>query len=447
MVTNVAFPALEELSIDEMPNITEIWDKNLLPAESFCLLRSLDVKECEKLMNVVPSHILPQLNSIETLEVSECPEMEVIVVLEKREEETQEATNKDTIIVFPKLGYLTLRELENLKGVCAYKSEDRLCFNVQVAFPALEELCIDSMPNITEIWDNYLLQPESFCLLRSLRVQGYEKLSSLIVQDCEKLMNVVPSHMLPFLKNIQTLKVSNCPQMEVVVVLEKREEDTQETTNKDMIIVFPQLREMTLGGLENLKGVCAYKSENRLCFNIQVEFPSLEELSIYSMHNITKIWDKNLLHPDSFCLLRSLGVRGYEKLRSLTVDNYKKLMNGIPSHMFPLLKNIETLCVFECPEMEVIVVFEKREEETQEATNKDIIMQFPELREMTLRELENFKGVCAYKSEDRLYFNIQVAFPKLSTSYPYLILDEHSEKIFTEATSGKQTCAGFLSQP
>ncbi|KAG5550592.1 hypothetical protein RHGRI_015518 [Rhododendron griersonianum] len=508
--TNKDMFIVQDLSIYGMPNITEIWDKNLFPAESFCLLRSLNVMDCEKLMNVVPSHMLPQLKSIENLEVSDCPEMEAIVILEKREEETQEATNKDMIIVFPQLRKMELRVLENLKGVYVYKSEDQLNFNVQDAFPSLEELSIYEMPNITEIWDKNLLRPESFCLLRSLGVRGYEKLKSLTVQGCKKLMNVVPSHMftllknietlyvsgcpemevivvlekweeetqevttnkdmiisfpelrslklhelenlkgvcayksedrlcfnvqgckklmnvvpshmLPLLKNIETLEVSNCPEMEVIVVLEKREEETQEATNKDMIIVFPQLREMTLRGLENLKGVCAYKSEDRLCFNVQVAFPSLEELSIYEMPNITEIWDKNLLQPESFCLLRSLGVRGYEELRSLTIMGCTKLMNVVPSHMLPLLKNIETLKVSNCPEMEVIVVLEKREEETQEATtNKDMIILFPELWGLTLQGLENLKGVCAYKSEDRLCFNVQVTllvFIKTSQENP-----------------------------
>ncbi|KAF7143022.1 hypothetical protein RHSIM_Rhsim05G0218100 [Rhododendron simsii] len=308
-----------------------------------------------------------------------------------------------------------------------------------VAFPSLEELYIYELRNIAKIWDKNLLQPESFSLSRSLGIQGCEKLRSLKVKGCEKLMNVIPSHILPQLKSIKTLEVFECPEMEVIVVLEKKEKETQEATNKD-IIVFPELTSLWLEELENLKGVCAYKSEDRLCFNVQVAFPALEELVIRSMPNITEIWDTNLLQLESFCLLRSSGVRGYEKLRSLEVKNCKKLMNVVPSHMLPLLKNIRTLSVFNCPEMEVIVVLEKREEETQEAANKDIIV-FPELMLLTLQRLENLKGVCAYKSEDRLCFNVQVVFPKLSTSPFYLDLDTHSRKIFTEATSRKQECA------
>ncbi|KAG5550593.1 hypothetical protein RHGRI_015519 [Rhododendron griersonianum] len=436
IVANVAFPALEELSISSVPNITEIWDKNLIPVESICLIRSLYVWNCEKLMNVIPAHMLFLLKTIKTLEVGCCEEMEVIVELEKREEETQ------------------------------------------VAFPALEELSINRMPNITEIWDKNLLPAESFCRLRSLEiwdceklmnvipshmlfllkkiktlevsycqemevivelekreeetqeatnkdviiVQGCEKLRSLKVKNCEKLVNVVPSHMLPLLKNIETLEVWGCPKMEVIVVLGKREEETQEaTTNKDMIIVFPELRSLKLRKLENLKGVCAYKSEDRLCFNVQVEFPSLEELSIISMPNITEIWDENLLQPESICLLRSSGVLGYEKLRSLTVEDCEKLMNVVPSHMHPLLKNIQTLKVSYCPEMEVIVVLEKREEETQEATNKDMIILFPKLWRLDLIKLKNLKGVCAHKSEDPLCFNVQVTlleFIKTSQENP-----------------------------
>ncbi|KAH7843741.1 hypothetical protein Vadar_020255 [Vaccinium darrowii] len=381
----VAFPALEELSIDSLPNITEIWDKkNLLPTDqSFCLLRSLDVWYCEELINVVPSHVFPRLRNVETLEVYYCLKMEVIVVLEKREEE---ATNKD-IILFPELRSLRLRELKNLKAVCAYKSEDQLDFNVQVAFPALEELYIDSVPNITEIWDKKNLLPtdESFCLLRSLKIEY-----------CDELMNVVPSHVLPRLRNVETLEVRSCSTMEVIVVLEKREE---EATNKDIMITFPELRSLWLWGLENLKAVCAYKSEDQLDFNVQVAFPALDELYISSMPNVTEIWDNNLLPTD----------QSFRLLRSLKVSFCDKLMNVVPSHVLPRLRNVETLEVHYCSKMEVIVDLEEREEE---ATNKDIIP-FPELRSLRLRELENLKAFCAYRSEDQLDFNVQVVFPKL----------------------------------
>ncbi|KAH7843524.1 hypothetical protein Vadar_017675 [Vaccinium darrowii] len=451
----VAFPALEELSIDSLPNITEIWDKkNLLPTDqSFRLLRSLKVSACEELMNVVPSHVLPRLRNIETLKVLFCSKMEVMVVLEKREEE---ATNKD-IIPFPELRSLRLRELKNLKAVCAYKSEDQLDFNVQVvfpklrimslwslerlssfnntsnitetrplfnhqvAFPALEELYIRSVPNITEIWDKKNLLPtdQSFYLLRSLKVEA-----------CKKLMNVVPSHMLPRLRNVETLEVRSCSTMEVMVVLEKREE---EATNKD-IILFPELRSLWLIRLENLKAVCAYKPEDQLNFNVQVvfpklrillleslgrlssfnntsnitetrplfnhqvAFPALEELGI-SKVNITEIWDKNLLPTD----------QSFRLLRSLSVSSCEGLMNVVPSHVLPRLRNVETLDVHNCSKMEVIVVLEKREEA---ASNKDIIP-FPELRRLKLERLKNLKAVCAYKSEDQLDFNVQVVFPKL----------------------------------
>ncbi|KAH7844809.1 hypothetical protein Vadar_031903 [Vaccinium darrowii] len=415
----VAFPALEELDISSLPNITKIWDKNLLPTKSFCVLRSLNVWDCEKLMNVVPSHVFARLRNIETLEVRYCSKMEVIVVLEKREEE---ATNRD-IIPFPELRTLELERLENLKAVWAYKSEDQLDFNVQVAFPALEILDINSVPNITEIWDKNLLPTDqSFRLLRSLEV-GY----------CEELMNVVPSHVFPRLRNVETLRVYNCSKMEVIVVLEKRD---KEATNKD-IILFPELRSLALYKLENLKGFCAYKSEDQLDFNVQVvfpkltilrlwdlerlssfnntsnltetrplfnhqvAFPALDELSI-SKVNITEIWDKNLLPTD----------QSFRLLRSLTVSNCEKLMNVVPSHVLPRLRNVETLKVYYCSKMEVMVVLEKREEETQEATNKDIIP-FPELRKLELQGLENLKGFCAYKSEDQLDFNVQVVFPKL----------------------------------
>ncbi|KAG5547796.1 hypothetical protein RHGRI_013474 [Rhododendron griersonianum] len=248
IITNVAFPALQELYIHSVPAITAIWDMHTFPVlekaadSSFSQLRMMQVSYCSNLVNVVQGF----------------PNMEV----RGAEEIEEEQVDYNYVLQFPQLRILTLYHLGRLSSFndTSIITETRPLLTIhQVAFPALEELSIFSVPNITEIWDKNLLPAESFCLLRSLKVWG-----------CEKLMNVVPSHMLPLLRNIKTLDVYKCPKMEVIVVLEKREEETQEATNKD-IIMFPELTKMTLYALENLKGVCAYKSEDQLNFNVKMK--------------------------------------------------------------------------------------------------------------------------------------------------------------------------------
>ncbi|XP_039173404.1 probable disease resistance protein At4g27220 [Eucalyptus grandis] len=77
----VAFPNLENLYIKGMDNIEMIWHDQI-PADSFSKLKLLSVKECKKLVNVVPSFILGQLLSLETLMAKACDSLEVVFKLQ-----------------------------------------------------------------------------------------------------------------------------------------------------------------------------------------------------------------------------------------------------------------------------------------------------------------------------------------------------------------------------
>ncbi|KAI7997642.1 Disease resistance protein [Camellia lanceoleosa] len=71
----VRFPALERLDIDGLTMITEVWDRKLLPSESFGQLRNVAIRSCQKLVNVGSSNMPRQLAKLEFLEVSHCREL------------------------------------------------------------------------------------------------------------------------------------------------------------------------------------------------------------------------------------------------------------------------------------------------------------------------------------------------------------------------------------
>ena len=88
----VIFPVLEELHIEKLPNITEIWDVQLLSVQD-----KAESSEREKLMNA------------------------------------KELANED-IFVFSKLWYLLIIDMKNLKSFCTNSklSEAQPLFNHQV---------------------------------------------------------------------------------------------------------------------------------------------------------------------------------------------------------------------------------------------------------------------------------------------------------------------------
>ncbi|KAI8000814.1 putative disease resistance protein, partial [Camellia lanceoleosa] len=113
-----AFAALRKLHICNLPYITEIWGKQLLPvpktdAQSFKQLAVINATWCEKLVNVIPSGMLPWLKNLRSIYVKGCPEMEVIV------SKKANATVNGDIISFPQLSSLSIDKLNNLKSFCS----------------------------------------------------------------------------------------------------------------------------------------------------------------------------------------------------------------------------------------------------------------------------------------------------------------------------------------
>ena len=126
----VVFPALEELVIKELPQITQIFDKELLTEESFRQLRKVNLLDCKLLVNVFPSNMLSRLQNLQELYAYNCDNMEVIISM-KGEEEYNEAETKDDIL-FPKLSTLRLEQLNNLKSFYSSTCEAQPLFNKQV---------------------------------------------------------------------------------------------------------------------------------------------------------------------------------------------------------------------------------------------------------------------------------------------------------------------------
>ncbi|CAL5394108.1 unnamed protein product [Camellia sinensis] len=216
----VTFPALEELYICGLPKLTEIWDRKLLPLESFKELKELKV-----------------------------------VVLENGEEE-EKAENNTSTISFPHLTRMDFVNLQSLKSFCTSRFETQSLFTSQVTFPALEKLSIGVLPKLTKIWDRKLLPLESFQELRDVTIWG-----------CEKLVNVGSSNMPRQLPKLEALDVRGCQELKVVVLENGEEEEKEE--NNTSTISFPHLTRMNFVNLQSLKSFCTSRSETQSLFTSQ----------------------------------------------------------------------------------------------------------------------------------------------------------------------------------
>ncbi|KAH7854906.1 hypothetical protein Vadar_018938 [Vaccinium darrowii] len=420
----VILPVLEELKVEALNSIEEIWDKQSpsvnQETESFGQLRNIEVKGCKKLMNLVPSNILPRLRNLQFLKVDGCPNVEFVVFKNKKGEE--EAADDSTLII-PQLRDLQIWKMEKLKSFYSSSttSNAQSLFNHQVwgayvlktaqsfvmdggassknervysvILPVLEELKVEALNSIGEIWDKQSpsvnQETESFGQLRNIEVKG-----------CKKLMNLVPSNILPRLRNLQFLKVEDCPNVEFVVFKNKKGE---EEAADDSTLIIPQLRDLQIQKMENLKSFYSSSttSNAQSLFNHQVAFPTLEDLLIRQVPMITRIWvQQPLLKPEK-------EVESFCKLKSIQVWHCDQLEYVLPSYMLPQLHNLLQLDIAGCKELEVIVSKKLKEKE---ATNNDILV-FPQLKTLKLSGLDNLKCFCT--GTDQLLFSHKVAFPAL----------------------------------
>lgn len=132
---------------------------------------------------------------------------------------------------------------------------------LQAAFPSLEELELENLEDISDIWgklhnNNYT--ESSFCKLKRLNVSRCNKLETLIslsmlhrlrnleyleTEYCEGLTNMFVSSIARDLTHLKHMDVGYCFMMREIIGAGEQEEIT------DAIIVFPELTVLKLNCL------------------------------------------------------------------------------------------------------------------------------------------------------------------------------------------------------
>ncbi|KAL7234084.1 hypothetical protein ACSBR1_017644 [Camellia fascicularis] len=380
----VAFPALEDLVIQELGNISGIaGDKQLKH-----LIKEEEEESFWKLRN---------LPCLQHLHIWGGDNLKAIVVANK------EGGAYDKPLVFPKLRSLQLRDLLNLKsfyGNCGPKEEEeeeylqpQLLFNEKVAFPILEDLKIQYVKKISGIIGD-----------KQFKLPAQEKERESFWQ----LKN------LPLLRH---LDINNCLELKVIVVANK------EGGTNDKPLIFSELCSLQLHYLKNLKsfyGNCGPKEEEDKegilkplsLFNEKVVFPCLEELRIGSMANIEHIW------------ISTPPTNSFNKLTSLGVYEFYRLVHVAPLELLGSLQNLQSIFIRECEFLEE--VFKTRRSNVgegivlrDEATRKqvEITHVLPQLERVFLRNLPCLISFC---SEYKLAPSIQLSIKECPSLRPLM---------------------------
>ncbi|XP_028769458.1 uncharacterized protein LOC114726904 [Neltuma alba] len=363
---------LEVMNLRFLPKLIRIW-KNHEEILDFQKLRILKVEYCGNLKGILSPSMAKSLVQLQHLRVYGCQMMEEIVM--KEAEEESEGANKAEIL-FPLLNRLELRHLPSLKCFCSE--------SVDFELPFCEEMVIEKCPKMTtfsygavsipKLSNIYKGSYEYVDIMGDLNMTIYQahsgdlkaafqrsktinwieqdkillgyitRVTELVVEGCEKLLNCVPSNMLHRLQHLKQLKVRECCSLVEIFESEGVE------ANEDK---------------EHANAMTLYE------YNLQ-------EMHLCSLPKLMHIW-KN--HGDV--------VLGFHNLRKLNIGCCDGLRSVFPPSIARTLAQLQELSVYECEMIEEIVRTEEGE------CNKAKKIVFPELKWLTLFRLPNLKCFCS----------------------------------------------------
>ena len=104
-MSQVLFPNLEELELDGLPKLKDIWHHQL-PFGSFYNLQVLKVYHCSCLLNLIPSSLIKSFQNLKKIKVAYCEVLEHVIVLQGID---------GNVEIFPKLETLKLEYLPRLR--------------------------------------------------------------------------------------------------------------------------------------------------------------------------------------------------------------------------------------------------------------------------------------------------------------------------------------------
>ncbi|XP_056159435.1 uncharacterized protein LOC115693172 [Syzygium oleosum] len=315
-------------------------------------LETLEITGLGNLGFMFSPAMVESLAQLKKITVGHCKKMEAIIT----EEEGLGMETSGTL-AFPMLTDLSLTYLESLtcfSRVKCYreaqsqnriKSRSTALFKREVAFPSLETLYIGGMDNIEMIWDN------------QVAADSFSKLKWLFVDECNKLVTVVPCSILGWLLCLESLSVEACGSLEVVFELQPAN-----PLDGGHPVALP-LKELTISRLPKLKCVWDKKLHHQVnfqilhfvsvskCKSLTSLFPAsitkdliqLEELEIAECGIVELIEKEGLFPRFDFPMLTSLELKHLTEL--------KRIYTGTHALHWPALKTLE---VHGCNKVEIL---------------------------------------------------------------------------------------------
>ncbi|KAB1202379.1 hypothetical protein CJ030_MR8G020176 [Morella rubra] len=254
-----------------------------------------------------------------------------------------------------------------------------------IALPVLETICLKHMISLERICQGQLL------------TTSVGKLRVVKVEHCEKLKFVFSSSVARGLSLLEELEIKECSNMCAIVV--KEGEGEIEDGNSNVVNLFPRLRKLLIDGLPKLISFLSsinaneeiISDGNQLEFHLpvldeQVVFPKLEKLELFSIALMEEMATRS-----SWTLRNILPSLRFQNLSYLTVKGTCNVRYLFSLSTATSMVQLKSLKVFECKDMEEILLIENEEERGKMASPTEL---FPLLEYLQLYNLPILKRFC-----------------------------------------------------
>ncbi|GKV45628.1 hypothetical protein SLEP1_g52690 [Rubroshorea leprosula] len=327
---------LSELKLSKLNELMHLWKEESDLKSIFYNLRTLEVLECIKLVNLVPSVV--SFENLQTLEISKCHGLENLVSYSTARSlkrlETMSITDCDLVeeivkcmednvkdgIVYGQLQSLQLRGLPKLSSFCTGKCD--------LEFPSLKEVIVIGCPQMkyfslgktvtkelqnvqwidggekghwvsdlnSTVQDLYT-QKVGYFGFESLKLSEFseliqiwkrnseelalpfKKIQSLEVNNCSSLSYLLTPSVVMRLEQLKNLKVKDCAAIGQVIMATR----VGEVVESDSIL-FPQLKSISLEFCAKLSSF--YVGSKTL------KFPMLEEITVMNCLKMVRFTSK-----------------------------------------------------------------------------------------------------------------------------------------------------------
>ncbi|KAI4354201.1 hypothetical protein L6164_003091 [Bauhinia variegata] len=404
------FTHLESLHLYKLENMKAICCSQLTSV-SFCKLKIVKIKMCHQIQSLFSFSLVRLLSNLETIEVSECDNLKEIVDIQRGGNMEIEAGHEEIDkIEFPQLQHVTLHGLSKLTG---FYINDMLLFGEAVIIPNLESLKLTSL-NISHVWGQR----------HPLSNSNYRSLIKLDVNNCGTIKYLLSFSMAGCLVNLKNLSVSNCEAMEELLT---QEDGTNKTEMQ--IDIFPRLKEIKVSRMRNLTEIW-HKQGSQVgsqsycnlesvaiegCKKLVTTFPphmirilrSLDRLAVEDCELMEVIFNIGNIPPtdgEIDACLRNIklsflanlmhvwnndpkGIINFKNLQDVQVYGCNNIKNLFPFSVARGLKQLESLMIRYCREMEEIVG-------SRNGFNTDsVIFEFPKLTSVTFESLPELRSL------------------------------------------------------